>query len=390
MEKYIFELLINIIHCEIRHIEPSGTILERYGNSSPSEDPFITDPVFLREVLSRPPLPLPDLIRENTYIYYSRISLEDGSCILAGPVQVARGLADLSLWLAKRHRVETCSPRLPFCDSDTFLNGILLLNHSLTGCRIGIQDLCRYHGIEQEPALLKNETARLVYRPPGSIPVHNPHSHEARKLQCIQDGDITRLRECQKEVWTGELGKVGETPLRQEKNIALIVIVLASRAAIRGGLMPEQAFSMADQYILQVEKMQDILQIRSCTFEFEESFARQVHDLHMPLHPNKYVSDVKNYIYSRLDEALSVSDLAAYAGLSSDYLSSLFHRCEGISLQQYIRREKIHRAQYLLRHSDCTAGEVASHLGFCSQSHFSHAFREITGMTPTQYRNRDL
>ena len=71
MEKYTIERIINIIHCEIRLADDTGHLLERFGNLPENEDPFCTDPSFLRACLDREALPLPDIFCENTYIYYA-------------------------------------------------------------------------------------------------------------------------------------------------------------------------------------------------------------------------------------------------------------------------------------------------------------------------------
>lgn len=70
---------------------------------------------------------------------------------------------------------------------------------------------------------------------------HNPYDHEQRKLFSIESGDLRQLRRCQKEKYEGRLGRVADEDLRNDKNIAIIVITLASRAAIRGGISPELA-----------------------------------------------------------------------------------------------------------------------------------------------------
>lgn len=49
-------------------------------------------------------------------------------------------------------------------------------------------------------------------------------------------------------------GKLADTPLRSAKNIGIVILTLASRAAIRGGLDPETAFTIEDAYVQQIEK----------------------------------------------------------------------------------------------------------------------------------------
>lgn len=217
---------------------------------------------------------------------------------------------------------------------------------------------------------------------------HNPYDLEARKLSCVRDGNPELLRSLQNEAWEGEYGKIGEDPVRQEKNLAIITIVLASRAAIQGGLSPELAFSMADSYILHVEKLTRPEQIRKAGIQYEAEFAECVRDLNRSMTRNHYVEQAKDYIFKHLHGRLQVSDVSAHLGLNRDYLSDLFHKCEGVTLQRYIRREKIRQAENMLRYSDYRINEIANYLAFSSQSHFAACFKEETGMTPAQYRNQ--
>ena len=129
---------------------------------------------------------------------------------------------------------------------------------------------------------------------------HNPYDHEQRKLSSIEKGDIGKLRNCQKEKFEGQLGRVASDDLRNAKNMAIIVITLASRAAIRGGLNPELAFTMADNYICEIENYVDERIIRKKIGEYEEEFARQVSLLKKTLHKNRYVENAKDYIYKHL------------------------------------------------------------------------------------------
>ena len=59
-----------------------------------------------------------------------------------------------------------------------------------------------------------------------------------------------------------------------------------------------------------------------------------------------------------------------------------------MTIQQYIRKEKVRLAENLLRYSEYDVKEIASYLAFCSQSHFGKVFKEYTGLTPTKYRDK--
>lgn len=218
--------------------------------------------------------------------------------------------------------------------------------------------------------------------------VHNPYAHEQRKLECIRRGDTDGLIACQTEKWSGQIGKVGETPLRQAKNIGIIVIVLASRAAIEGGLPSEMAFTLADTCILSIEAMESPDDVHRATHAYEADFCRRVAGLPRNTTANAHVRRTKAYIAAHLHEPLSVRDAAESAGVTADHLSELFRRHEGLPLQAFIRREKLHRAAHLLRYGTQRVGEIAAVLAFSSQSHFAAAFRREYGLSPQQYRDK--
>lgn len=217
--------------------------------------------------------------------------------------------------------------------------------------------------------------------------VHNPYAHEQRKLDCIRRGDTDGLIACQTEKWSGQIGKVGETPLRQAKNIGIIVIVLASRAAIDGGLPSEMAFTLADTCILSIEAMSTPDDVYRATHAYEADFCRRVAALPRNTTANAHVRRAKAFIAASLHEPLTVQDAASAAGVTADHLSELFRLHEGLPLQAYIRREKLRRASHLLRYGTQPVGEIAAVLAFSSQSHFAAAFRREFGMPPQQYRD---
>ena len=96
----------------------------------------------------------------------------------------------------------------------------------------------------------------------------------------------------------------------------------------------------------------------------------------------------QDYIRAHLSERIRVSELADVVGLNESYLSTLFKRETGLSVTEYVQRERIATAKNMLKYSDYTAQQIATALGFSSQSYFTKVFRQTTGHTPTDYRRR--
>jgi AraC family transcriptional regulator len=98
------------------------------------------------------------------------------------------------------------------------------------------------------------------------------------------------------------------------------------------------------------------------------------------------VLEVINYIRNNLSEEHSLAKLAHMAGMSHTKLNRLFRIKMGLSVFEFIRQEKVHRAEHYLRTTDMTITEIAYCTGFCSSSHFSESFRREKGLSPKLYR----
>jgi AraC family transcriptional regulator len=73
-------------------------------------------------------------------------------------------------------------------------------------------------------------------------------------------------------------------------------------------------------------------------------------------------------------------------GRSYAYLSHQFSVREGMTLEKYIIRQKVERAKELLSYQDRKVTEVARLLGYSSAAHLTNQFRQVTGMSPTDFQ----
>ncbi len=93
-------------------------------------------------------------------------------------------------------------------------------------------------------------------------------------------------------------------------------------------------------------------------------------------------------IDTELEHNMSVATLASLTGVNREYLSRAFHKGLGQSPQQVIREMKMRRASFLLKDSGVPIKQIADRLGYSDYTNFIRAFRQITGMTPHDFRLR--
>lgn len=74
-------------------------------------------------------------------------------------------------------------------------------------------------------------------------------------------------------------------------------------------------------------------------------------------------------------------------GKSYSYLSSLFSKVEGRTIEKYVILQRIERVKELLIYGDKTISEIAFELGYSSSQYLSNQFKAETGLTPTEFRN---
>ena len=103
---------------------------------------------------------------------------------------------------------------------------------------------------------------------------------------------------------------------------------------------------------------------------------------------NIWVKQSKDYIFKYLHEKIRIQDIAEYLHLNANYLSELFRQCENITLTDFILQEKVKLTRNLLAYSPYSYIEIATYLGFSSQSHLGKVFKKYTGMTLRQYREK--
>ncbi len=68
------------------------------------------------------------------------------------------------------------------------------------------------------------------------------------------------------------------------------------------------------------------------------------------------------------------------------YLSHLFSVSEGLTVEKFIIRQKVERAKELIGYNELSIASVAELLGYSSPAHLSRQFRQVTGLTPTEFQ----
>lgn len=96
---------------------------------------------------------------------------------------------------------------------------------------------------------------------------------------------------------------------------------------------------------------------------------------------------VVEYIDNHLSAKITLSDLAAVAGLSRMHFASQFRMATNLRPHECLSQQRIKRAEALLQSTTMPIAEIALTVGFQTQAHFTTVFKRYVGYTPQRWRD---
>ena len=221
------------------------------------------------------------------------------------------------------------------------------------------------------------------------VPGHLPHDS---KLTSIAGGDMKAVR--------SELNSGGLTLISDERMLsknalknAIYHFVLSasaiSDACNESGMGQTEAYTLSDLYILKADECMTIDAVCRLYEDMCLDFAERMQEIRKETVVSLHIRKCIDHIYENLGADLSVKALSEVTGLNRTYLSRLFRQEVGTSIKYFVKEARVDTAQNLLRYSDLPYSVISTSLGFSTQSVFIAVFKEITGVTPRAYREKN-
>lgn len=215
---------------------------------------------------------------------------------------------------------------------------------------------------------------------------HATLDFENNILSAISQGDEATLQHALNRSLHGNIGRMSLNSIHQARYEFICMVYASCRAAIKGGLSEEYAFSLSDSMCQKMEALHTKEEInkysRSCMFEY----CRKVNSNSQSTLYSSYTKACCDYITEHLFEPLTVEDLSIKIGLNRKSLNQYFKKDIGVNLSEYILSQRLSEATYMLANSDMSISAISELLQFSSQSHFTDRFKKKYGITPLQYR----
>jgi len=213
---------------------------------------------------------------------------------------------------------------------------------------------------------------------------------EQKMLFFVKNGMQDQLIEHLRKGYQGRPSNVAFDALRQYKDRCISMTTLLSRAAMEGGLNSDTAYKIFDLYCLKIEQAPNIDTLNLIQGNVLFDFVKRVKECHFGQTANPTINRAIGYINRHINGKLSAPSIASELHISPGYLSVKFKKSVGVSLPNYINQQKVNEAKNLLRFTDRQLIDISNYLSFSSQCYFQNVFKQMTGITPNQYRKLEL
>jgi two-component system response regulator YesN len=215
-----------------------------------------------------------------------------------------------------------------------------------------------------------------------------PLESEQELIGKVKIGDRTGA----KEILNSILGTIlfhnpGDLGILKARLLELLSIL--SRSAVEGGVnigvMLDKNLTYVNK-VMEIDNQEDLCAwISTALNEFIE--------LVYTSQDAKKVTQIRpavNYIDANYDKPITLAEIAKASHLSVSRLAHVFKEQMGITLIDYLTSVRIERAKQLLLATEQNCTEICFQVGYNNQSYFTRTFKELVGMTPRQFRIRNL
>ena len=298
--------------------------------------------------------------------------------------QIKNGLAayDGEAAMAWKVRFIEHIKQVPAAQHILFSRYLLMLHYCLTGERLDASGLA-----------IQNQPTPGGQAQPGEEKAFRDRymvwSAERSLLHMVRTGDLNyKSVFSNSAMLSNGVPLENAAPMRQEKNSVIVFCSIVCRAAIEGGLSPEEAYSLGDFYIQSAENAKTLDELTAIPTLMYDDFIRRVHRCRTNPKLSPAVQKCCDYIEMNLAEKIRAADLAALVGYGEYYITRKFKEETGFFINDYVKFAKIERAKVLLQNTQMSVQEISEQLGFTTRSYFARSFREVTGMSPTEFREK--
>lgn len=358
------------------------------NSTEPTEHPFVKK---LRKRCEKKQRPV--ILIEQESIYFFAFCDEEGFLYLFGPATAESISFSQLISYRKKYGIQNQKFRIPVVPVGKMLNGISMVYYMVTGRMVTEKEILKDQEQLSEKSLQVEKDEFMIYEIQEStaekrrLAYHDELKWTAEIENGVRQNTEKKLnpKEMEKLEMIGTLAN--KNAYKQYEYMVVTSIVLACRAAIRGGLDVYDSYMLADSYLQKVSMCTNIMGLLKLYVRIVDDFSSRVRKT-KEQRSDDLVEECKVYIARHRLDKFSLQEMAKEIGKNPSYLSRVFSEKTGKTLQNYALEKRLEAGANLLKYSEHSAGEIAEYLHFSSQSYFGNYFKKQYGETPAEYRKQ--
>ena len=140
---------------------------------------------------------------------------------------------------------------------------------------------------------------------------------------------------------------------------------------------------------ISLDNIMECMQLKAKTIEFLNVFFQEKSIDQLTMYSKtkqEVVKKTKEIISKNIEKPLTVKKLAKQLNISEYKLQEAFKTLMGYTVYEYIKKEKVEKAKYLLKNTEMPILEIVNEVGYENPSKFANLFKEYANTTPLKYR----
>lgn len=215
--------------------------------------------------------------------------------------------------------------------------------------------------------------------------IEENYNLEYEMLNGIKEGNVEKVLIFQNKL--SQLSGVKENVgLRERKNKTLTLNTLFRKAAQQAGVNPVLIDELSNNFANQIEDCENANGLLELSSVMSEEYCDLVRKHSLKTY-SEIIRQAITYIDFHIQEQLTLNDLARKINVNATYLSGQFKKEVGVTITDYINKNKISNSLLLIAATDMPISKIAEMFGFLDENYFSRVFKKYQGMSAIQYRN---
>ncbi len=210
---------------------------------------------------------------------------------------------------------------------------------------------------------------------------------ERKLMHAVSHGLLHQAQMIMSHISDAVLEQRAAEPLRNAKNYGIVCNTLLRKAVEAGGVHPLHIDRLSDSLARQLEKLHTVDEVLGMYNKMVHKYCLLVKNHSMQGY-SQLVQRVILRVETDLTADLSLAAHAEQLNVNASYLSTLFKKEMGVTLTEYVNRQRVEHGIFLLNATDLLIQTIAQYCGMPDVNYFTKTFKKVTGKTPSEYRNQ--